>query len=138
MSYWDSCPFQKLLDIKSSVRKTSFSFNIVSFLRNSCSPMSSLYWKLIKMSIYNYLLTVTIFFIILLRWCFLEISEMTIVGVNYIRQFQLTFSYIEENKITSWYRADSSLDLNNTKKILSCSFFEPVNFNYQIFNPLNC
>ena len=41
---------------------------------------------------------------------------MTIGPVNYIRQYQLNFNLIEESKINSFYRADNSLDLNNTKK----------------------
>ena len=41
---------------------------------------------------------------------------MKIADVNYIMQYQLNFSYIEEGNITFWYRADFSLHLNNTKQ----------------------
>ena len=48
MSYWDNSPFQQILDIKSPVKVTSFSFNLVSFVRNTCPIKFSLYYKLIK------------------------------------------------------------------------------------------
>ena len=51
MSCLDSCPFQHILDInsiKSSVKVTLFTFNKVSFVRNTCPTTSSLYCKLIK------------------------------------------------------------------------------------------
>ena len=51
MSYLDSCRFQHILDvksIKSSVKVTLFTFNKVSFVRNTCPTTSSLYYKLIK------------------------------------------------------------------------------------------
>ena len=44
----DSCYFQEILDIKSSVKLTLFTFNKVSFVRNTCPTISSLYYKLIK------------------------------------------------------------------------------------------
>ena len=53
----------------------------------------------------------------------LKNTEMTIAVMNYFRQYQLNFSIIEESKITSLYRADNSLDLNNTKKI---AFYSPI------------
>ena len=43
-----SCPFQQILDIKSSVKVTLFTFNKVSFVTNTCPITSSLYYKLIK------------------------------------------------------------------------------------------
>ena len=55
----------------------------------------------------------------------LKTIEKAIAVVNYIRQYQLNFSEIEEIKITSPYKADNSLYLNNTKKILFCSLIEP-------------
>ena len=51
MSCLDSCPFQHILDIKSiksSVKVTLFTFNEVSFVRNTCPTISSLYHKLTK------------------------------------------------------------------------------------------
>ena len=48
MSCLDSCPFQQILDIKSSVKVTLFTFNKVSLMRNTSPTMSSLYYKLIK------------------------------------------------------------------------------------------
>ena len=42
---------------------------------------------------------------------------MIIGCVNYIRPYQLNFNLIEESEITSWYRAENALYLNNTKKI---------------------
>ena len=51
MSCLDSCRFQLILDvksIKSSVKVTLFTFNKVSFVRNTCPTISSLYYKLIK------------------------------------------------------------------------------------------
>ena len=53
---------------------------------------------------------------------------MTIAAFGYIRQYQLNFTEIEEIKITSYYKADNSLYLNNTKKILFCSLGEPYQF----------
>ena len=55
----------------------------------------------------------------------LKTIERTIAVVNYIRQYQLDFSLIEEIEITSSYKAHNSLYLNNTKKILFCSLIEP-------------
>ena len=46
MSCLDSCPFQQILDIKSSVKVTLFTFNKVSLMRTT-SP-TILYYKLIK------------------------------------------------------------------------------------------
>ena len=48
MSCLDSCYFQEILDIKSSATLTLFAFNKVSFVRNTCPTISSLYYKLIK------------------------------------------------------------------------------------------
>ena len=51
MSCLDGCLFQHILDInsiKSSVKVTLFTFNKVSFVRNTCPTTSSLYYKLIK------------------------------------------------------------------------------------------
>ena len=48
MSCLDSCYFQEILDIKSSAKLTLFTFNKVSFVRNTCPTISSLYHKLIK------------------------------------------------------------------------------------------
>ena len=48
MSCLDSCYFQEILDIKSSVKLTLFIFTKVSFVRNTCPTISSLYYKLIK------------------------------------------------------------------------------------------
>ena len=48
--------------------------------------------------------------------------------VNYIRQYQLNFNLIEESKVNTLYRADNSLDLNNTKKIVFYSPSEPNQF----------
>ena len=48
MSYRDCCPFQQIFNIQSSVKVTSFLFNIVSFVRNTSPTMSSFYYKLIK------------------------------------------------------------------------------------------
>ena len=36
MSCLDSCYFQEILDIKSSAKLTLFTFNKVSFVRNTC------------------------------------------------------------------------------------------------------
>ena len=58
----------------------------------------------------------------------LKTIEKAIAVVNYTRQYQLNFSEIEEIKITSPYKADNSLYLNNTKKILFCSLIEPHQF----------
>ena len=44
----DSCPFQQLVDVKSSVKVILFTFKKVSFVRNTCPTISSLYYKLIK------------------------------------------------------------------------------------------
>ena len=35
-----SCPFQQILDIKSSVKVTLFTFNNVSFVRNTCPTVT--------------------------------------------------------------------------------------------------
>ena len=48
MSCLDSCYFQEILDIKSSVKLTLFTFNKASYVRNTCPTISSLYYKLIK------------------------------------------------------------------------------------------
>ena len=48
MSCLDSFDFQEILDIKSSDKLTLFTFNKVSFVRNTCPTISSLYYKLIK------------------------------------------------------------------------------------------
>ena len=48
MSCLDSCYFQEILDIKSSVKLTLFTFNKVSFVRNTFPDIFSLYYKLIK------------------------------------------------------------------------------------------
>ena len=48
MSCLDSFYFQEILDIKSSVKLTLFTFNKVSFVRNTCPTISSLSYKLIK------------------------------------------------------------------------------------------
>ena len=48
MSCLDSCYFQEILAIKSSVKITLFTFNKVLFARNTCPAISSLYYKLIK------------------------------------------------------------------------------------------
>ena len=48
MSCLDSYYFQEIFDIKSSDKLTLFSFNIVSFVRNSSATISSLYYKSIK------------------------------------------------------------------------------------------
>ena len=45
--FW-GCPFQQILDIKSSVKVTLFPFNKISFVRSTCPITSSLYYKLIK------------------------------------------------------------------------------------------
>ena len=56
----------------------------------------------------------------------LKTIEKTVAVVNYIMEYQLNFNKIEEIKITSSYKADTSLYLlNNTKKILVCSLIEP-------------
>ena len=39
--------------------------------------------------------------------------EMTIGRLNNIRQYKINLKLTEEKEITSWYRADNSLDLNN-------------------------
>ena len=44
----DSCYFQEILDIKSFVKLTLLTFSKVSFVRNTCPTISSLYYKLIK------------------------------------------------------------------------------------------
>ena len=46
MSCLDSCRFQQILDITSSVKITLFTLNRVSFVRNTCPTISSLYYKL--------------------------------------------------------------------------------------------
>ena len=43
-----SCPFQEILDIKSSVKVTLLIFNKVSFVRSTCSTITFRYCKLIK------------------------------------------------------------------------------------------
>ena len=48
MSSLDNSYFQEILDIKSSVKLPLFTFNKVSFVRNTCPTISSLYYKLIK------------------------------------------------------------------------------------------
>ena len=44
----DSCYFQEILDIKSFVKLTLLTFSKVSFVRNTCPTISSLYYKLIR------------------------------------------------------------------------------------------
>ena len=44
----ESCYFQEIFDIKSSVKLTLFTFNKVLFVRNTCPTISSLYYKVIK------------------------------------------------------------------------------------------
>ena len=58
----------------------------------------------------------------------LKTIAMTIRVVKYIRHYQLNFRKIEEIKINSSYKADNSLYLNNTKKILFSSLIEPHQF----------
>ena len=58
----------------------------------------------------------------------LKNTEMTIAAMNYIRQYQLNFSLIEESKITSLDRADNSLYLNTRTKIAFYSPIEPNQF----------
>ena len=48
MSCLDSCNFQEILDITSSAKLTLFTFNKVSFVKNTCPTISLLYYKLIK------------------------------------------------------------------------------------------
>ena len=48
MSCLDSCSFQQIVDIKSSVKVTLFRFNKLSLMRNTCATISPLYHKLIK------------------------------------------------------------------------------------------
>ena len=48
MSYLGSCPFQEILDIKSSVKVTLFTFSKVSFVRSTCPTITFLYYQLIK------------------------------------------------------------------------------------------
>ena len=48
MTYWDSCPFQQIFNIQSPLKVTSFSFNIVLFLRNTSSSIFPLHQTLIK------------------------------------------------------------------------------------------
>ena len=48
MSCLGNCTFQKILDIISSVKVTLFALNKLSFVRNTCPTISSLYYKLIK------------------------------------------------------------------------------------------
>ena len=48
MSCLGSCPFQQILDIKSSGKVTLFTFNKVSFVRNTSPTITFLYSKLIK------------------------------------------------------------------------------------------
>ena len=48
MSCLDSCYFQEMPDIKSFVKLTLFTFNKVSFVRNTCPTISSFYYQLIK------------------------------------------------------------------------------------------
>ena len=44
---------------------------------------------------------------------------------------------IEESKITSWYRADNSLYLNNKKNSFA-AFLSHIHFKHQISNALDC
>ena len=44
--------------------------------------------------------------------------EITKAAANYITQYQLKFSQIEENNITCWYRAELFPYLNNKKNYL--------------------
>ena len=48
MSCLDSCYLQEMLHIKSSAKLNLLTFNKVSFVRNTCPTISSLYYKLIK------------------------------------------------------------------------------------------
>ena len=48
MSCLGSCPFQQILYIKSSGKVTLFTFNKVSFVRNTSPTITFLYSKLIK------------------------------------------------------------------------------------------
>ena len=48
MSCLGSCPFQEILDIKSSVKVTLFTFKKVSFVRSTCPTVTFRYYKLIK------------------------------------------------------------------------------------------
>ena len=48
MSCLDSCPFQQIVEIKAFVKVTLFRFNKLSFMRNTCIIISSLYHKLIR------------------------------------------------------------------------------------------
>ena len=52
MSSLDSCYFQEILDIKSSVKVTLFTLDKASFLRNTCPIISFLYFN--KMYVQNY------------------------------------------------------------------------------------
>ena len=46
MSYWDSCPFQQMLEVKSNLKVTLVSFKIISFVRNTRPTISFLYYKI--------------------------------------------------------------------------------------------
>ena len=46
MSCLDSCYLQEMLHIKSSAKLNLLTFNKVSFVRNTCPTISSLYYKL--------------------------------------------------------------------------------------------
>ena len=48
MSCLDTCLFQEILNSKVCAKVTSFSFNVVSFVRNTPPIISLLYKKLIK------------------------------------------------------------------------------------------
>ena len=48
MSCLRSCTLNQMLNIISSVKVTLFTFNKVSFVRNTCATISLLYYNLIK------------------------------------------------------------------------------------------
>ena len=63
---------------------------------------------------------------------------MTIAPVSYIRQYQVNSGQIEESKISSWYGADNSLYLNNTKRFSFAALLSYVNSKHEISNALDC
>ena len=56
--------------------------------------------------------------------------EITKAAVNYIRQYKLNFSQVEESKITSWQRADNALHLKNTKGIFFVALLSHAMFKH--------
>ena len=60
MSSLSNCTFQQILDIISSVKLTLFTFNKVSFVRNTGPTISSVYHKLMKCKCKTTLLKVDI------------------------------------------------------------------------------